>query len=910
MNRSTRSATGNAAKAGPDPQFVADGLGPAGCKFVVVPTESELLDGCFVTSFSPMPGATTARQVRSVRSRAMPQGQYEPAQERFIDVAGDDLGAGTQLVMRTSSHRPEPNSGTGGGGGGGRRGSGDPGDEDGNELRKLHHLMCGRYKWAVLLAIVAAAGCAFAGFRLGKKTYQSVGQVRVRAVVPKVMYQIDDKNSIPMFDAYVDSQIAMMYSQRVLGMALQDPAWQQVGGRGGDQALAALIGNLNISRQGEIVTLRVTDEDLLAAQIGVKTVLKAYQTLYDEQDVQSGERRLEVLQSVQTRLNGDLARIRKSILDIAKVYGSEDLKSQYEYQLQETNKLDALIRQTELALAAATGEQLAGHAARRELTLEEIAAADPTMARLVQDRITNENTVKRLQVQGIGKDHTAMQQAQAMLKLSSEEIETRATRYRELRAAGAVGAPGAAGVGPEPLRQQLKAFNEAHEKARAALVTLGQEQIRIAELKAEADDVNRRLEEARQTIEQLNVESAISGRLLVLSDGDRPLAVHKDTRITFASAGGFAGVAMGFGTVLLWGLFDRRLRTAHEVAMNISDTPVLGVLPVLPEGESPAENAALAAHCVHEIRTMLQVTGRGEPHQVLGVTSPVAGAGKTSLTLALGASYASAGFRTLIVDCDMVGGGLSARVDAIVRRKIGEILRGENLVTTEQLEHALRLAGGSRLLGEVLIEQGWLTEADLSSAITIQKDESRGVLDVLRGERIEDCIAETGIERLWVLPLGHATAHHAGQLSPNSLHYLITEARAQFDVVLMDTGPVPGSLEASVLASQVDGVVLIVSRGEQKSLIERSMNQLRSVSANVAGIVLNRAADRDITAYGSSRVLGTSVTSSRRLAPSQDTSMDGPSARFGPVAHAVVTQSPKLDSQSSSKPQQSNSPPQ
>ena len=62
--------------------------------------------------------------------------------------------------------------------------------------------------------------------------------------------------------------------------------------------------------------------------------------------------------------------------------------------------------------------------------------------------------------------------------------------------------------------------------------------------------------------------------------------------------------------------------------------------------------------------------------------------------------------------------------------------------------------------------------------------------------------------------------------------------------MLIDTGPVPGSLEASVVASQVDEVILTVARGEQRALAERSATHLSALGARVAGIVFNRGSQR------------------------------------------------------------------
>ncbi len=49
---------------------------------------------------------------------------------------------------------------------------------------------------------------------------------------------------------------------------------------------------------------------------------------------------------------------------------------------------------------------------------------------------------------------------------------------------------------------------------------------------------------------------------------------------------------------------------------------------------------------------------------------------------------------------------------------------------------------------------------------------------------------------------------HASTLSPAALRRLIEEARKHFDTILIDTGPVLGSIEASLVAAAVDAVVL------------------------------------------------------------------------------------------------------
>jgi succinoglycan biosynthesis transport protein ExoP len=236
---------------------------------------------------------------------------------------------------------------------------------------------------------------------------------------------------------------------------------------------------------------------------------------------------------------------------------------------------------------------------------------------------------------------------------------------------------------------------------------------------------------------------------------------------------------------------------------------------------------------------------------VFSVTSPVAGTGKTTLTHALGVSFAHANSRTLLIDCDIVGGGLSARIDANIRRRLGRILRRDGHITPEQLNQALKLAiGAKRPLGEMLMELGNINQADLAKALAIQQEEPMGLLDAIAGDDLRECIKETSIPGLSFLPLGRACHDHVSQLSPAVIRNIIDQAKRRFDTILIDTGPIPGSLEAAVVAAAVDGVILAVSRGEQRPLAEQCITHLNTLGARVVGIVFNRAAQKDIYASG------------------------------------------------------------
>ena len=60
------------------------------------------------------------------------------------------------------------------------------------ELQRLHRLMRGRYLIAIFLSLILAAGGAYIGFRCGGKTYQSIGMLRVKPVVQKILYPVEE----------------------------------------------------------------------------------------------------------------------------------------------------------------------------------------------------------------------------------------------------------------------------------------------------------------------------------------------------------------------------------------------------------------------------------------------------------------------------------------------------------------------------------------------------------------------------------------------------------------------------------------------------------------------------------------------------------------------------------------------
>jgi Mrp family chromosome partitioning ATPase len=120
-----------------------------------------------------------------------------------------------------------------------------------------------------------------------------------------------------------------------------------------------------------------------------------------------------------------------------------------------------------------------------------------------------------------------------------------------------------------------------------------------------------------------------------------------------------------------------------------------------------------------------------------------------------------------------------------------------------------------------------------------------GVLEAIANRSLIEYVRTTDVADVSILPVGTAQTLHASTLSPAALRRVIDEARKQYDTILIDTGPILGSIEASLVCAAADVVVLTVARGQQRPLVEKAIQRLMGIGARLAGVVFNRAQSGD-----------------------------------------------------------------
>jgi Mrp family chromosome partitioning ATPase len=471
---------------------------------------------------------------------------------------------------------------------------------------------------------------------------------------------------------------------------------------------------------------------------------------------------------------------------------------------------------------------------RQLLLSEQLAAAEQLLHQYRMEEARLEDALAALRQGGYLEGHPKVVEAKFSLERTKRLIVQFEAECRRLRGlAGPV-----AGVATDDTfaagADGATAGAPTSPAAMADPIAFEARKLKLDRLEADAAAVRKELADTTERTEALKLESAES-RLEIISAGDVPLQPFRDRRKMLAWLGGATGGALPVVILMLLNIARPRYRYSDETEVDVAGPAgLLGILPALPDRLSDPESAAGAAQCVHQMRVMLQVASGGRPRQYL-LTSACSGEGKTSLTMALALSFTASGSRTLIVDCDLVG--------RVLTRGLG--------------------AGDEMGLFEAL---------------------GRG--DALRYIRR----THAGV---WFLPAGKVNALYASKVSHLSIRKFLGEMRKEFDVVLVDSGPVLGSVEAATVAPEVDGVIVAVTRGQQSHVVDKTAHYLRAIGARIEGYVFNRAKPKDFhhSAYGTSL---RPMSSRNVLVRVVSDDVDG-MLRFGPLVESVMSSLPEQE---------------
>ena len=118
----------------------------------------------------------------------------------------------------------------------------------------------------------------------------------------------------------------------------------------------------------------------------------------------------------------------------------------------------------------------------------------------------------------------------------------------------------------------------------------------------------------------------------------------------------------------------------------------------------------------------------------------------------------------------------------------------------------------------------------------------KGFTNFLLGDaKLEDIVKTVaGIPNLYILTSGPLPPNPAELLGSQKMKKILEQLKDEYDVVVIDSPPVIPVTDAALLASIVDGVVLVLSQGQTRiDVAQKAVEQLKNVGARILGTVLN-----------------------------------------------------------------------
>ena len=733
----------------------------------------------------------------------------------------------------------------------------------------MHSQMRGRYRWLVLAGIGGLTIGAAVGFVWTQPLYRTVGLVEVEppAGLPD---PAENENS----ESFAERQLDLIRGPKVAAQALGSALWQSLEARRRPADVGALSERLEARPlSGEPLQILVSYSHPHAdfSAVAVRSVVESF--------VQATAERHRAERSLQTKrieeqlktLRQQKDKIRSRMAQVTSDRGPIPIGRLYASKVDELSHLDSLLESTRLALETAQTDPEADlNPVRTAQILAGLAQTDANVREWLDRRQQVERKLTKLR-RHMGLNAPAVVDARHDLGWIDQQIRN------TIRAVGpdldeSPGSRSAANDSPvtlsiEDLRRRESHLRRRYEQSRLRVADLEEVKAQVEALE-KLDRAHRlEIDQEQSHLEQWTMASEAGPRINVLSFGELPLAPYKDGRGWLATVFGGAGCVAGLCLVLIVTALDDRMLRPDNAALEGSAAPLLGSVPgVSPAGPDP-QDSDLAALCIHEIRALLQVRATTNGNKAFAITSPSRGAGTTSLTVGLASSLALSGTRTLLVDCDLAGRVQST--DAAGAQG-GAAAAGDDVGPGDPVPAI------AASVDQVMLQMGYVNEEDASIFLN-PRDTETGLLGVLSGAPLEQCVVHTNLRGLSILPALCGRAQDIGKMSSKFIRGLIDEASSMYDIILLDTGPIPGSVEALFVTSEADAVILVVRRGESQRRFDHSVSYLRMVGAEVAGSVFNGAAKQSLSlqAAGGPDGSGGADQTARRARPRELTAGSG-----------------------------------
>ncbi|CAN5273397.1 hypothetical protein BH23VER1_BH23VER1_29050 [soil metagenome] len=257
--------------------------------------------------------------------------------------------------------------------------------------------------------------------------------------------------------------------------------------------------------------------------------------------------------------------------------------------------------------------------------------------------------------------------------------------------------------------------------------------------------------------------------------------------------GAVVGIGFGIGLAFFLEYLDTSVKSLEDVERYL-EVPVLAVIPKDVGVLHKQSGISPDAEAYRILRTNIEFNRKSADANAITIVSGGAGEGKSTTLVNLAYVCAQGGYNTLMIDGDLRRPKLHTFFD--INNSVGLT----NYLTTELM--------------------------------------------------LEDVILQTPIDNLYFMPSGILPADAAGILNSRRMSELISDVKSRFDLVLIDSPPILGVSDASVLASEVDLTMIVIQhRKLPRSMLMRVKQAIENVGGNLLGVVLNNVDIRSDSQY-------------------------------------------------------------
>jgi len=316
-------------------------------------------------------------------------------------------------------------------------------------------------------------------------------------------------------------------------------------------------------------------------------------------------------------------------------------------------------------------------------------------------------------------------------------------------------------------------------------------------LKREVDSTRQIYEAMLQRVKQAGLATAMrASNVLVVDPAKPPLLPYRPSIPINSAIGLFSGVFLGFGFVLLRERVDRRISAPGD-SQTYLELPELGVIPLdeavisrqigngsqphrspalhpgspsrTPLGDCPElatwkRKPSLVAECARTTLTsILLPTHDGDRPQVVVLTSPCPGDGKTTVACNLSIAMTEIGRKVLMIDGDLRKPRLHKVFSVANSWGLSDVLWAETPIETVPISHL---------------------------------------------------VSETEVSGLCLLPAGSCGGTPTNLFYSPRMTRLLKRLRKEFDMIMIDAPPMIHLADARVLGRLADGVILVVRAGQ------------------------------------------------------------------------------------------------